>query len=115
MYLVDTSIWIDHLKKGNHKLSELLAAGQVITHPFVIEELACGRISNRNNILKDLEKLPKCSIATHSEFIEFVANKKLYDKGLSSIDIHLLISCLIEKIELFTFDKSLIKAYNLLS
>jgi predicted nucleic acid-binding protein len=88
--LVDTSVWIDHLNKTDHQLVSALEEGEVITHPFVIGELACGNIRNRAEILALLESLPPAREATHAEVLAMVERRKLMGIGLGYVDVHLL-------------------------
>src|SRR2546428_11179211 len=71
MILVDTSVWIDHFRKGSSLLAELLSEASVLIHPFVIGELACGNLKNRTRILGDLQALPSAVSAAHEEVLRF--------------------------------------------
>lgn len=90
MILVDTSIWIDHLRQGDERLSNLLNQGQVLAHPFVIGELALGNLQNRGAILDALQDLPQTPVATDSEVLGFIQENFLYGIGIGYIDAHLL-------------------------
>ena len=107
MILVDTSVWVDHFRKGLPLLGELLAAGEVTTHPFVIGELACGNLSNRKEILALLASLPAAKLATHSEALHLVDRHGLSGRGLGWIDVHLLASALLSGLGLWTMDRRL--------
>jgi predicted nucleic acid-binding protein len=107
MVLVDTSIWIDHLRNKNKALISLLARGNVCVHDFIIGELACGNIKNRKEILELLSALPTISLATHAEVLFFIENHHLFGVGLGWVDMHLLSACLINSHSLWTFDKKL--------
>ena len=107
MILADTSVWIDHFRKGNKKLAALLKEGQVSCHPFIVGELACGNIKNRDEILSMLAALPGIQIADHEEVIHFISRHKLHGKGIGLIDAHLLASSLLSGYKLWTLDKSL--------
>ena len=107
MILVDTSVWIDHLRRGDQELARLLNEGVVLCHPFVIGELACGNLRNRTEILSLLAALPTPTIASHQEALHLVANRKLTGKGLGWIDVHLLASAFLSKCSLWTKDKAL--------
>ena len=72
MVLVDTSVWVSHLRQAREGLAELLNAGEVVCHPFVIGELACGNIANRTEIISLLEALPAASVAAHHEVLIFI-------------------------------------------
>jgi len=107
MILADTSVWIDHLRKGNKKLTALLSEGQVSCHPFIVGELACGNLENRDEILSMLAALPGATVADHEEIIHFISRHKLHGKGIGLIDAHLLASALISGFALWTLDRSL--------
>ena len=107
MILVDTSVWIDHLRLGSERLKSLLQDDQVLCHPFVIGELACGNLHNRNEILHLLEALPGAPVADHSEVLNLIDAHRLYGQGLGWIDAHLLASALITRCELWTSDRLL--------
>lgn len=107
MVLVDTSVWVAHLRQGDIGLDDLLNEGRVVCHPFIIGELACGNIRNRSAILEDLQALPRAIPAEHEEVMEIIENYRLMGKGLGYIDMHLLASALLTKITLWTLDKKL--------
>lgn len=89
MILVDSSIWIDHLRAGEPVLVELLNAGRVLTHPFVIGELACGNLKNRKGVLSLLQDLPAAPVATDEEVLFFIEKRGLMGKGIGYVDAHL--------------------------
>ena len=107
MILVDTSVWIDHLRLGSERLKSLLQDDQVLCHPFVIGELACGNLHNRNEIIHLLEALPGAPVADHSEVLHLINAQRLYGRGLGWIDAHLLTSALLAGCELWTLDRLL--------
>jgi predicted nucleic acid-binding protein len=88
--LVDTSIWIDHLRTGNPKLAALLQNGQVLVHPFVLGELALVNLARRNEILGFLSNLPQVTTATDPEVLVLIENHRLFGRGIGFIDAHLL-------------------------
>ena len=90
MILVDTSVWIEHFRVGNEALSRLLEDHQVLTHPFVVGELACGALADRNEILSRLKCLPSVPAATHSEVLFFIERNRLTGLGAGYVDVHLL-------------------------
>lgn len=96
MILVDTNVWIDHLRKGDPKLSALLQEGSVVTHPFVIGELACGTMRHRAKVLALLQSLPSARMATNDEVLFFIERHALMGRGLGFVDAHLLASVAIE-------------------
>ena len=95
MVLVDTSVWVDHLRQGDAILASLLEAGEVSCHPFVVGELACGAIRNRSQILRLLLALPTLAKADDDEVLAFIDRHRLMGSGLGLIDVHLLASCLL--------------------
>ncbi len=109
MVLVDTSVWVSHLHKGDVGLEKLLNNGEVVCHPFIIGELACGNLKNRREILIHLQSLPKTISAEDDEVIEFIENHQLMGKGLGYIDIHLIAAAVLTGVPLWTFDKTLDK------
>ena len=90
MILVDTSVWIDHLRQGDKTLARLLDDGRVLTHPFVIGELALGRLRQRKLVLGTLQDLPHTGIPTHHEVLGFIEQEKLFALGIGYVDAHLL-------------------------
>jgi len=108
--LVDTSVWIDHLRQADKSLAELLEAGEVACHTFVIGELACGNLRNRDHLLALLSALQSLPKAQDDEVLAFIDRHALAGKGLGLIDIHLLASCALADIGLWTRDKRLRQA-----
>jgi predicted nucleic acid-binding protein len=92
MILVDTSVWIDHLRVGNARLSQMLNTGQVLTHPYVVGELALGSLKNRQTVLNALQDLPKTPVATDDEMLHFIETNALFGLGIGYIDVHLLVA-----------------------
>ena len=107
MLLVDTSVWIEHLRYGTAGLETLLDEGNIACHPLVIGELACGNLKNRSEILTLLKNLPVAAVANDDEVLKFIEYHQLMGKGLGYIDIHLLMSALLTGIPLWTVDKKL--------
>jgi predicted nucleic acid-binding protein len=105
--LADTSVWVDHFRRGNTRLGPLLADGEVLCHPFVVGELACGFLTDRAEILSLLETLPKAPVADHPEVMRLIDSRRLYGKGLGWIDMHLLASAMLSRTPLWTLDKRL--------
>jgi predicted nucleic acid-binding protein len=110
MVLVDTSVWVDHLRRGNADLAELLGADEVACHPFVIGELACGNLRNRSEVLSLLAALPAMAKVNDEEVLAFIERHKLAGSGLGLIDVHLLASCMLAKARLWTRDARLAEA-----
>lgn len=107
MILVDTSVWVDHLRKSNDRLSSLLEQDLVLTHPFIIGELACGSMMNRREILELLEALPRVRTAGHAEVLYLIEVERLHGRGIGWVDAHLLASTLLSHSFLLTSDKKL--------
>ncbi len=105
--LVDSSVWISHFKKSDDVLQRLLELDLVYVHEFILAELAAGIIPNRKQTLNDLRSLKIARPILYSEILTLINSKKLYGKGLSAIDIHILGSCLADSLKLFTHDKLL--------
>jgi predicted nucleic acid-binding protein len=112
MVLIDTSVWVAHLREGNIGLEILLNEGRVISHPFVIGELACGNLKNRTEILSLLKTLPMAVHAEHDEVMELIEVHKLMGKGLGYIDVHLVASAVLTGVPLWTFDRRLENAVS---
>ncbi len=108
--LVDTSVWVSHLRHGNPRLADLLDEGGVLVHPFVIGELACGNLKNRAEILSLLRALPLTAMAEHEEIMLFIERNGLMGRGLGYVDVHLLAAAVLSDVRLWTADKSLLKA-----
>lgn len=108
MILVDTSIWIDHLRAGNTKLAGLLTDGTVLTHPFVIGELALGDFRQRRAVLADLSDLPEVVVASDTEVLGFIDRHALFGRGVGYVDVHLLAAArLTSGARLWTSDRRL--------
>jgi predicted nucleic acid-binding protein len=90
LILVETSIWVDHLRSRDARLARLLDDHQISTHPFVVGELAVGNLRNRDEILLMLNSLPVTAVASHDEALRFISNFSLAGRGLGYIDVHLL-------------------------
>jgi hypothetical protein len=105
--LVDTSVWVDHFRRGNDLLADRLRGGGVWTHPFVIGELACGTLAGRREILALLAALPHAPLRDHQEVVEFVESHRLMAQGIGWIDVHLLASATVGGIPVWTLDRRL--------
>lgn len=110
MVLVDTSVWVDHFRRGRADLAARLDAGTVVCHPFVIGELACGRMDNRREILELLEVLCTCPVAAHEEVLHFIEAHRLMGLGLGYGDVHLLAGAKLAGLPLWTLDRPLAAA-----
>lgn len=113
--LVDTSVWIDHFRRRNGELVELLESGQVWTHPFVIGELACGNLARRSEVMVMLGALPHVPVMGHDEVLAFLEGKRLNGRGLGWMDMHLLAAARVAGVPFWTNDKNLAKVAGELS
>ncbi|MCX6140320.1 MAG: PIN domain-containing protein [Candidatus Kapabacteria bacterium] len=108
MILVDTSIWIEHLRSKEGAIVSLLENELIGIHPFVIGELACGAIKNRGLILELLDDLPMFPVASDNEVRELIESRRLYNRGIGWVDAHLLASVQLQpKSTLLTKDSRL--------
>ncbi|MCF6291156.1 MAG: type II toxin-antitoxin system VapC family toxin [Desulfobacterales bacterium] len=107
MILVDTSVWVNHLRAGEQHLEKLLFDGDVVCHSHIIGELACGNIKNCKEIISLLQSIPTSPQIEFQEYLYFVEKNKLYGKGIGFVDIHLLASAQLGQIPLWTKDKRL--------
>ena len=97
MILVDTSLWIDHWHSPQFHLNELLHNGEVLTHPMVVGELACGNIGRRQDTMRVLNRLPQAPIADHSEVLNFIEQHQLMGRGIGYVDMNLLASAALDQ------------------
>lgn len=107
MILVDTSVWVDHLRIGDARLKALLGAGQVLIHSFVIGELALGNLRQRDTILQSLNDLPPAVMAGDSEVLGFIERNALFGLGIGYVDAQLLASACLSAALLWTHDRRL--------
>jgi predicted nucleic acid-binding protein len=108
--LVDTSVWIDHLRQTDSQLVSALHDGLVLAHPFVIGELALGNLRNRVTILAALRELPVAPVASEDEVLHFIDSHALHGAGIGYIDAHLLAAArLMPGSALWTRDKRLLR------
>ena len=107
MVLVDTSVWVKHLRDGEPALEDLLEDAHVMCHPFIVGELACGNLKKRTEILGLLQALPMAVSAEHGEVLRFIDDNRSMAKGLGFVDMHLLASALLSGLQLWTLDKTL--------
>ena len=108
--LVDTSVWINHFRHANTDLEHLLEEGRVVTHPFVIGELACGSIKGRDETLRLLGALPVALVATDDEVMTFITRHRLQGTGIGWVDVHLLASARLSRHSLWSADRPLREA-----
>lgn len=90
MILVDTSVWISHLRKSDIRLVAALEREEVLTHPLVIGELACGNLGRRHEVLRLFSHLPRVRGANDAEVLEFIERRRLMGRGIGIVDVHLL-------------------------
>jgi predicted nucleic acid-binding protein len=110
MVLADTSIWVDHFRRGDSRLAKLLDRGDIAMHPFVIGELLLGHATIAK-MIDDLDALPKVVLASASEVLKFIADRKLPGSGIGYVDAHLLAAAaLTPETLLWTRDKRLLAA-----
>ena len=107
MILVDTSVWVEHLRHGVPRLAALLQEGEVLIHPWVIGELACGNLRNRQQVLDLLQGLPMATVASDAEVLLLIGRELLMGRGIGYIDAHLLASARLSHCRLWTQDRRL--------
>lgn len=107
MILVDTSVWVEHLRRGLPSLATLLQEGKALIHPWVIGELACGNLQNRGALLELLQGLPAAVVASDSEVLQLIERKQLMGRGIGYVDAHLLASAKLSHCQLWTQDRRL--------
>lgn len=108
MYLVDSSIWIDHFRKSNPRLVQTLTEQLVMCHPFILGELALGSLKDRQTVISMLQALPQAAKADDDEVLKLIETQGLFSRGLGLIDAHLIASALIEgDVKIWTGDKRL--------
>lgn len=110
MILVDTSVWVDHLRRGSPRLSALLANRDALQHPFVTGELALGGLPLRERMLTHLADLPRAPVVDHTMALRLLEAEHLYGRGLGWVDVHLLATSLHSRCLLWTNDRSLARA-----
>ncbi len=104
MILADTSVWIDHFRSADPRLTEMLYQNLVTMHPWVVGELACGNLRDRKKTLSFLRELPSASVVSGDEVLELIERHKLMGKGIGLIDTQLIASAAIDSHELWTND-----------
>jgi len=105
--LVDTSVWVDHLRRGNPQLRDLLNRGEVECHPFIVGELACGSLHRRAEMLSLLQRLPRVPVCSHNEVLLFIEQHRLMGRGIGWIDANLLASASLAGSPFWTHDRRL--------
>ena len=107
MVLVDTSVWVSHLRDGNTEMAVLLNNGKVLCHPLIVGELACGNLKDRAVILSFLKLLPMCIEAEHEEVLSFIENNRIMGKGIGYVCAQLVASSVLTGVPIWTLDKKL--------
>ncbi|WP_332693858.1 type II toxin-antitoxin system VapC family toxin [Bosea sp. (in: a-proteobacteria)] len=107
MIIPDTSIWIDHLRRSEERLIELLSGEQVLMHPFVTGEIALGSIARRSAVIEVLESLPQAPVAAHGEAMALIERERLHGLGVGYVDVHLLASARLAGASLWSRDQRL--------
>ena len=107
MILVDTSVWVEHLRHGLPRLATLLQEGEVLIHPWVIGELACGNLRNRQQVLELLLGLPAATVASDAEVLLLIERDRMMGLGIGYIDAHLLASARLSHCRLWTQERRL--------
>jgi predicted nucleic acid-binding protein len=110
LILVDTSVWVDHLRSGDDRLARLLNNAAVLTHPFIIGEISLGNLHRRDIILSALSGLPVAAAANDAEVLHFIGWHALFGRGIGYIDAHLLAAVqLTAGTKLWTRDRKLLR------
>jgi predicted nucleic acid-binding protein len=107
LILVDTSVWVEHLRRGLPRLAALLQDGEVLIHPWVIGELACGHLRNRQQVLELLQGLPAALVASDAEVLLLIERDQLMGRGIGYVDAHLLGSARLSRCRLWSQDRRL--------
>ena len=107
MILLDTSVWVDHLRRGDSLVVQVLESGQAATHAFVIGDVACGNLKSRVRVIDLLQALPQLAMAMDDEVLYFIERHKLMGRGIGYVDAHLLAAASISGPLLWTRDKRL--------
>ena len=115
MILVDTSVWIEHLREGNATLVDLLEHAEALIHPSIIGELALGNLNERREVIDLLHGLPPATSATPDEILAFVEHHELYGVGIGYVDAQLLAATLLtDDASLWTTDRRLATAASMI-
>ena len=106
--LVDTSVWVAHFKRHNERLARLLEQGDVLCHPYVVVEIACGTPPHRSAVIDLLEQLEHVPVATHEELLTFIERRRLQGRGCGFVDLGLMASTMLgDSVSIWTLDKRL--------
>ena len=96
MILADSSIWVDHLRRAGEQFQALLDRSEILCHPYVLGELACGTLANRSMVLRDVAILPHPPLATDAEVLSLIELHRLMGQGIGYVDMHLLTSTMLQ-------------------
>ena len=107
MILLDTSVWIDHLRRSDRTVVQILESGFAAVHPFVIGELACGNLRSRAEVLGLLQSMPMIGTVTDDEVLHLIESRHLMGQGIGYVDAHLLAATTIDGALLWTRDRRL--------
>jgi predicted nucleic acid-binding protein len=107
MILLDTSVWVDHLRRAEPRVVEILESGRAVIHPFVVGELACGLLNPRDDVLALLRSLKHLDEATDDEVLDFIESHRLMGRGIGFVDVHLLAASVLNGATLWTKDRRL--------
>jgi predicted nucleic acid-binding protein len=107
LILVDTSVWVDHLRRRNAAHATRLETGEVVCHPFVLGELSLGSLKQRDQILGLLSELPIAPVVPHDDVLALVERVRLAGRGIGWVDVHLIASALLGGLRLWTLDRRL--------
>ena len=113
MILVDSSIWIDHLRAHNEILATLIRRKEVLAHPFVIGEIALGSIRSRPDVLAALNEMPRAPIADDEDVLYMIDRDRLFGRGIGYVDAHLIAASRLQRgTRLWTRDRRLLAVAN---
>ncbi|HYU09172.1 MAG TPA: PIN domain-containing protein [Gemmatimonadales bacterium] len=105
--LADTAVWIEHWRRRNDRVVQLLENKSLVVHPFVLGEIALGRISSRAAVLADLALLDSPTVAENSDVLGLIKRTPLWGRGIGWVDAHLLATAMLDHIQLWTLDQQL--------
>jgi len=108
LILVDSSVWIDHLRSVEPDLVMALSERRVIQHPMVTTELSLGSISHRDRLIGMLRRLPQARLLDEADVLQYIEDAELPGRGIGLVDAHLLASSArCEDVQLWTRDRRL--------
>lgn len=110
MILADTSVWVNHLRRGDRNLVGMLQAESVGLHPFILGEIAAGNLRNRERVLAYFASLPELPVAYESEVHHLLESRRLWGSGLGWIDLHILTAAKLSGWHLYTADRAMNQA-----